>query len=95
MASVPIGASKSRCTIRLVNYRRRKLPTDSAEDPLNRLGSRPNAAQAIDVAQRAGAATVHAATEVHQSAWTLDQRREDVGAEGVDREDGRMAFLRR
>src|SRR5712691_5758036 len=41
MASAPIGASKSLCTIRSVNYRSRQLPTDSAEDP-NNLTKRAN-----------------------------------------------------
>jgi hypothetical protein len=38
---------------------------------------------------------VHPATEVHQSARPFDQRREHMGREGVDSNDGRVAFWRR
>src|SRR3954471_19196982 len=56
-----------------------------------RLARIPASLIPIDVAQRSGAAPVHAATEVHQSPRAIDQSRQHVWREGVDREDGGVA----
>src|ERR1700682_879388 len=49
MAFGPFAAWKSPCTIRWVSYRNRKLPTDSAEDPVFFSEEFPNMAQGYGV----------------------------------------------
>src|SRR3954471_22038920 len=48
----------------------------------------------IDVSQRSDASPMHAATEVHQSPWALDQSRQHVWSESVDGNNGGVTVFR-